>query len=109
MFKGFVIRVPRLHVEGMALFPFILVKQKGRNPVLLNHERIHLRQQLELGILLFYILYLLEYVIRFIRYGNHSKAYFNLSFEREAFENEHNPDYLRERNWFASFRFYRRN
>ncbi len=100
-FQGFVIRTPRLHVEGMALFPFILVKRAGAGRVLLNHEQIHLRQQLELGLILFYILYLLEYFVRLVLYRNHTRAYFNISFEREAFSNQHDLEYLETRKWFA--------
>ncbi len=100
-FQGFVIRTPRLHVEGMALFPFILVKRADADRVLLNHEQIHLRQQLELGLILFYILYLLEYFIRLALYRNHTRAYFNISFEREAFRNQHNLEYLNTRKWFV--------
>lgn len=105
-FQGFVIRTPRLHVEGMALFPFILVKRSGAGKVLLNHEQIHLRQQLELGILLFYILYLLEYFVRLILYRNHARAYFNISFEREAFSNQHDLGYLAKRKWFAFVKYF---
>jgi len=106
-FRGFVLYIPKLHVEGMALFPFILVKRTPCGPVLLNHERIHLRQQIELGIVLFYILYLLEYAVRLAIYGNHLRAYMNISFEKEAYMNERNPDYLSTRSWFASFRYFR--
>ena len=104
-FKGFILFIPRLHVEGMALFPFILIKRPGRNTTLINHEQIHLRQQLELGILFFYIFYLLEYFTRLMIYGNHLKAYFNISFEREAYRNQSNPEYLKTRKWFASFSY----
>lgn len=105
-FQGFVIRTPRLHVEGMALFPFILVKRADAGKELLNHEQIHLRQQLELGLVLFYILYLLEYFVRLILYRNHARAYFNISFEREAYSNQHDLEYLGKRKWFAFARYF---
>ena len=36
--------------RGLAVFPFVFVKQAldKKNEVFVNHERIHLRQQLEL-------------------------------------------------------------
>lgn len=105
-FQGFVIRTPRLHVEGMALFPFILVKRAKAGKVLLHHEQIHLRQQLELGLIPFYLFYLLEYLVRLVIYQNHHKAYYNISFEREAFRNQDNPDYLRTRKWYAFVRYF---
>ncbi|ODS82868.1 MAG: hypothetical protein ABS46_07720 [Cytophagaceae bacterium SCN 52-12] len=104
-FRGFILRAPVLHVEGMALFPFILVRSGKTNKILLNHEQIHLRQQLELGILPFYIFYLAEYFIRLALYRNHAKAYLNISFEREAYRHQHNLLYLKERKWFAFLKY----
>ena len=91
-------------VSAMALFPFLLFQHSHLkyNRVLLNHERIHLRQQLELLILPFYIWYLLEYIVRFIRYRNHRLAYLNISFERDAYQNEKDLHYLKQRS-FRSF------
>jgi len=42
----FTIYCPFLNVDGMAIFPFVLVKSKNPPEVLLNHERIHLAQQI---------------------------------------------------------------
>ncbi|MPR33090.1 hypothetical protein [Salmonirosea aquatica] len=99
-FKGFVVRVSFLWVEGMALFPLVLVKSDRPGWILLNHERIHLRQQLEMGFILFYVWYLTEYLIHLLHYRNHYRAYRAISFEREAFRHETSADYLRLRpNW----------
>ncbi|MCK8491194.1 hypothetical protein M0L20_04975 [Spirosoma sp. RP8] len=97
----FVIRVSSLGPDGMALFPFILVRKPNPGAVLLNHERIHLRQQAELGILLFYIWYGVEYFVRRLHYREHYEAYRNISFEREAFANEANLTYLTKRSFWA--------
>lgn len=92
------IKVPFLWVEGMALFPFILVKNSNaKSKVLLHHERIHLVQQLELGLFLFYLWYVVEYLIRFLYYFDHKKAYYMISFEKEAYQNQYNFDYLKKR------------
>lgn len=99
------LHVPFLWVDGMALFPLVLVRSREPGPVLLQHERIHLRQQLELGILPFYVWYLVEYLIRRAQYGNHYLAYLNISFEREAYTNEATPDYLKKRPLFAFRRY----
>ncbi len=59
-----IIKIKKLHVGGLALYPFIFIKEgldQQRTTVLLNHERIHLRQQIELLILPFYLIYLLNY------------------------------------------------
>ena len=105
MKKLLVVRFSRLGPDGMALFPFILVRQSQPGPVLLNHERIHLRQQAELGILPFYVWYGLEYVVGRIRGKKHDQAYRSISFEREAFTNETDLNYLKKRRLW-SFRRY---
>ena len=88
--------------RGFTLFPFVLVKypEDKQNIILVNHEKIHLRQQLELLILPFFIWYLLEYLVRLVQYQNANLAYRNISFEREAYSNESNLDYLENRSIF---------
>lgn len=104
-FKGFIVRVSFLWVEGMALFPFVLLKNRNPHWILLNHERIHLRQQLETGFILFYAWYLAEYLLHLIRYRNHYRAYRAISFEREAFRYEASADYLQARPGWAFLRY----
>lgn len=69
------------------------------------HEKIHLRQQLELLIVFFYLLYVLEYILYRIQGMSHYKAYMNISFEKEAYVNEENSNYLKEKSLY-SFRNY---
>ena len=99
--------VARIPANAMAIFPFILLKDKHQkaDPVLINHERIHLRQQLELLILPFYLLYLFNYLLNLLRYKNHHRAYFNIVFEREAYTCERKPDYLKTRRFFAWLKY----
>jgi len=86
----------------MAVFPFILVKKKTiLSKAILNHEQIHLRQQLEMLIVPFYVLYLVEYLIRLVQLGSHDRAYRSISFEREAYANDRNLDYLKNRKFCA--------
>ena len=96
-------------INAIALFPFILVKDKQlrKDPVLLNHEKIHLRQQLELLVVFFYLWYIAEYYYWLFRLKNPHAAYFRISFEREAYANEHNFSYLKKRR-FWNFLTYRR-
>lgn len=91
----------------MALFPFILLKDKHQKTdrVLVNHERIHLRQQMELLVLPFYLLYLLNYLINLLRYKNHYLAYFNIVFEKEAYACDRKPGYLNNRPFYAWLKY----
>jgi hypothetical protein len=88
---------------GLSLWPFIFLKHNGlkKDTVLINHEKIHLRQQLELLILLFYIFYILEWLLRTVLYLNTYRAYQNMSFEREAYHNEKDLNYLDRRRPFS--------
>jgi hypothetical protein len=92
---------------GMALLPFILLRRPDPPEQLLCHERIHLRQQMELLILPFYVWYLSEYALHRLRGRDHDTAYRSISFEREAFAHDHEADYLTGRPLW-SFRKYLR-
>jgi len=100
-FKGFLLTITFLWVDGMALFPFILSRRKAPSRYFLNHERIHLRQQLELGLVIFYVWYLIEYLIRFVQFRNHYLAYLHISFEKEAYTHERDLLYLQKRSFWA--------
>ena len=101
--------VPRGYV-GITIFPFMFLKYKALkgNAVLINHEKIHLRQQLELLIIPFFIFYTLEFLFRLIQYKNWKLAYRNISFEREAYKYEKDLDYLKSRSLFNFINFIRK-
>jgi len=94
--------------RAITLYPFVLIRRKEdkHNQRLLNHERIHLKQQKELWVLPFYICYLWEYLKGRLSGKNHYQAYRNISFEKEAFGNENDSEYLSRRKRLA-FRRYR--
>lgn len=78
------------------------------SPVILNHERIHTRQQREMLFVFFFLWYGIEWVIRIIIHRNALTAYSNISFEREAYANDHNLDYLHSRPFFAWRKYIRK-
>jgi hypothetical protein len=82
--------------SGLTIFPFIFLKNKQllADSILLNHEKIHLKQQIELLWIAFFIWYVTEYLMGLIKFRNHYKAYKNISFEKEAYTNENNTKYL---------------
>ncbi len=98
-----VIVAPWLKVDGMALFPFILVRNRQlmTDEVLIRHETIHLRQAAELLVIPFYLLYLINYLIGFVRYRDHHRAYMHIIFEREAYAHENDRQYLKQRRLWA--------
>lgn len=89
----------RMNIRAIAFYPFIFLRSDARpNDVLINHEKIHLRQQLEMLVIPFYIWYLIEY---------YTKGYWNVSFEKEAYANENNLNYLNNRKLFSFVKYIR--
>lgn len=93
-FKGF---------YAINLFGILFVRGKKRpiSQSILRHEQIHSAQIKELGYLLFYILYFIEWLIKLLGRGN---AYRRISFEIEAYAHQHDPNYLKKRKRFAQWR-----
>jgi len=106
--RFWVIIYPKLSANAMAIFPFILLRNKAqkRDFVLINHEKIHLKQQLELLIIPFYFLYGINYLLNLVKYKNHYQAYLNIVFEKEAYKFEKDPNYLSKRKWYNWINFY---
>lgn len=88
---------------GFTLFPFVFLSQKEykKDLVLVNHEKIHIRQQIEMLVLPFLLWYFFEFFIRWIVLKDKNRAYRNISFEREAYSNEKDLDYLKKRPFWA--------
>ncbi len=88
--------------SGLTLFPFVILKEKRDvlNRVIMQHEKIHIRQQVEFLVLPFFIWYGMEYLIRILQYKHKHLAYRNISFEREAYANESQKDFLQKRQFW---------
>ena len=97
----------KMKVNGITLFPFIILRNKDfkNNKILINHEKIHLRQQLELLIIFFYIWYVVEYYYWLVKLKNKHLAYRNISFEREAYAMEEDLNYLENRKIWSFFKY----
>lgn len=93
--------------SGLTVFPFVFVKYRldKKNDVFINHERIHLRQQLEMLIVPFFIWYILEFFVRLIQFKKWDLAYRNISFEREAYANEKDLDYVKIRSFWKFLKY----
>lgn len=92
-FKGF---------KAINLFGIIFVRREfSLTEVNINHEMIHTAQMKELLYVPFYVIYVLEWIVRLFMTGN---AYRNISFEKEARVSEGNLSYLDVRRHFAQWR-----
>ena len=94
-------------INGITLLPFILLKkpQDKNNKILINHEKIHLRQQVELLVVFFYLWYVIEYYYWYFRLRDGYLAYKYISFEREAYAMEDNLDYLKKRKQWSFWKY----
>ena len=83
---------------GITLFPFIFLIDFDDDAIdkediiyekkeIINHETIHFQQLLETGVIGFYAIFILEFIIKSIIHRNFQKGYLNISFEKEAYKN----------------------
>jgi len=94
-------------VVGVSLCPFgIYIDKDQPDKYIFNHEKIHWVQQLEMLIVPFYIWYFAEYIIR--KFTNKGQAYISISFEREAYTNQYDLNYLKKRKPYAWFKYIRK-
>jgi hypothetical protein len=95
-----------MNIGGITLFPFIILNTRlSKIPAKINHETIHIKQQIELLVVFFYVFYILEYIFRMFQYGSFKEGYRNISFEREAYANEKDLDYLSNRKWYSFLKY----
>lgn len=80
----------------------------------LRHEHIHTMQMREMLYVPFYLWYGIEYIIRFFgwNFGKRNpfyypdyKPYDYMSFEKEAYDNEHDVNYPKTRKHFSWFKY----
>lgn len=94
--------IPFRGFKAICIWPFIFARSKyedgGMSDKDIRHETIHLRQQAEMLVIPFIVWYLLEWLFRLFQKGN---AYRNISFEREAYANEKDENYLSTRKHYA--------
>ena len=93
--------------SAINLFGVIIARKEhgDLNRIERNHELIHTRQMLEMVVVFFYIFYVIEWILRILQYRNRYKAYQNISFEREAYCNMNNINYLKNRRIYAFLKY----
>lgn len=99
-FKGF---------AAINLFGILFVRNDCKHLVgdrMINHESIHTAQMKEMLWIFFYLWYIVEWFIKLFKYGDSNEdgrgdAYHNISFEREAYDNETDQQYLNNRKHYS--------
>jgi len=85
-----------INVYAITLYPFVFIRDEG-NDTVINHEKIHLKQQRELWLVGFYFLYVTFWLFNLVKYRNTQVAYREIPFEREAYANDKDWVYLLNR------------
>ena len=99
-------------IGSITLFPFIFIRSHYRTITdpefqtklaqLINHEKIHIRQYIELGVIFFYLFYILNWIMNIFLYKLFLEdMYQNIVFELEAYNNQDDPEYLKRRGFWA--------
>ena len=73
-----------------------------------NHEATHLAQQKELLFVFFYLMYVLEWLVRLLITFNAKKSYRTISFEQEAYENDTYKNWVHERPHYYWLKYWRK-
>lgn len=116
--------IPFPGYKAINLFGVLFVRGNAKiDEVTINHEAIHSRQFVELMILFaiasvfirwwlplfaplfFYVWYVIEWLINLVRFRDAYIAYRRISFEREAYDNDKDKDYLKHREQFAFIKY----
>lgn len=95
--------IPFPGFSAMNLFGIIFARKSAKplKDSTIRHEAIHTAQMKDLLYIFFYLIYVLEWFVRLFMKGN---AYRNILFEKEAYDNQGYPDYLKTRRWCEQWR-----
>ena len=93
-----------INIGAITLWPFVISRNK-LNKQVLNHETIHIKQQQELLIIGFYILYVYYWIKGLMFYGSAQMAYYSIPFEMEAYDNDEDLEYLSKRKLMAWWKY----
>lgn len=93
--------------KASAFIPFVFVrKEEYATPIFINHERIHFKQQIETLIIGSWILHIIEdlYSRLFLKLKS-PDYYLYRAVEQEAYRNQHDMNYLKNRKWFSLLKY----
>lgn len=116
------------NMSTINIFGILFTKTENISDKTINHEKIHSEQIFEMGVVgvavaaifvllfgfpfwsllcgasFFYIWYVMEFVYLLSIHKDWMLSYYNISLEKEAYDNENDFDYLNKRDFFAWFK-----
>lgn len=105
---GVVSKITSISISVVCFAIFVFCKYKNPSKTQVRHETIHFQQQLELLFVFQWILYGFFWLKEYIKSKDAFRAYYLNPFEQEAYQNEDDANYLKERKRFSWWR-YRKN
>ena len=99
-FPGLVAKISPMNTWAVSIGPFVWCKGELSEEIK-RHETIHFQQQIEMLFIFQWVLYFTFYVIRRFQYGSWKAAYYEIPFEREAYDKAGQEDYLANRKRYA--------
>ena len=96
----FLSKLSPIEIGAITLGPFVFSRYEI-GPVTRNHEAIHWQQYKETLIIGFLLLYAIFYIIGLVKYRSGELAYYNIPFEREAYQNDQDFGYIFNRSRWA--------
>lgn len=98
--------IPFNGFKAMTILNIIFVREGFElNERDLAHESIHWEQEKEMLIVFFYLWYVVEWLLKSFVWLDFKKAYKEVSFEKEAYENEGVEGYVSERKRYSWFKY----
>lgn len=93
--------------KAITIGPFVITKPNTvLDPIDIQHESIHWAQEKEMLIIPFFLWYVIEFFIRLIIYRDWNKAYRNISFEQEAYTNQEDSKYIKNRKYYNWIKYF---
>lgn len=99
--------IPFPGYKAINLFGILFVR-KGctMSEIDINHKKIHTEQMKEMLYIGFYLWYFIEYLICLIASGfSQNYAYHDISFEEEAYNNQGNLEYIKNRKHYSWIKY----
>ena len=93
-----------IDISAITIGPFVFCRHTA-SEVTRSHENIHWQQYLDVGILLFPILYYFYYFKYLFLTQDKKAAYYLIPFEREAYANQEDLDYWKNRKRFSWLKY----
>jgi len=97
-------KIAPIRIGALSIFIFVFCRNEATERLKV-HETIHFQQQLEMLFVFQWILYGIFWLVGLIKYKNGKEAYYKNPFEQEAYANEYDNNYLKNRKRFSWWKY----